>query len=257
MTKLNPISFKVTKTLLNIQVKSLFNSEEVIILGQDSENDNELYVALNPNSTQVRTSTLSPTVTGIIGNNYTASDSGIISEDDIDYIFYTLDDITGVIVGETVNISQGIAIYTTTVNRIDGSDVLLNPIVGEPTFDPDANDILLFTHATWYYVTSNIDKVAIGDKFKITLEDDASIQIKEVTFKDANHIGFLISTVNYAQSDVISFECDPKLDGFAIQIKSNDFPNGLLFQHLTTDSTVNNLSILPKSEYNRAIKFFF
>lgn len=252
--KLLPLTFKVQTTGLNINVKSLFNSEEIVVIPQDSQNDGEIYCAINPNSTEVKTSTFAPTVTGIIGNNYTDF-TDVDNADDV--LTYTSLDSTGVIAGETVTISQGIALYQTTVISNIANVITLNLIDGEEEFAPADDDILIFNHSTWYYITSSIGKVAVGDKFSITLEDDSSVQVKEVTYKDATHIGFKISTTNYSNIDTLQFESDVKLDGIGLQLKSNDYPNGLLFKHATTDSTVNNLTIVPRSEYNQAIKFFF
>lgn len=254
MAKLNPLSFKVQKAGLNIKVKELFNSEEIVIIPMDSQNDGELYVATNPNSTEVKTSTFAPSVTGIISNNYT----DFTSVDNADNVLtYESLDSTGIIAGETVTISQGIAFYQTTVISNVANVITLNLIDGEEEFEPATDDILIFNHSTWYYITSSIGKVAVSDKFSITLDDDASVQVKEVTYKDSTHIGFKISTDNYTASDTLQFESDVKLDGLGIQLKSNDYPNGLLFKHATTDSTLNNLTIVPRSEYNQAIKFFF
>lgn len=254
MMKLNPKSFIVGTTLKSIPVKQLFNSEEVIIQPMDGENDGEIYVALNPNSIEVRTSTLSPTVTGLIGNNYTDF-TDVDNADDV--LTYTSLDSTGVIAGESVTISQGIALYQTTVISNIANVITLNPIEGEEGFAPAYDDILIFNHTTWYYVSSSLNKVAVGDKFQITLDDDSSIQIKEVTEKDSTHIGFTISTTNYSASDVLLFEADVKLDGVAIEVASNDYPNGLKVIHKTTDSTVTNLNVLPKTDYSNARKFFF
>lgn len=252
--KLLPLTFKIQKAGLNIKVKELFNSEEIVIIPMDSQNDGELYVALNPLSTEVKTSTFAPSVTGIIGNNYT----DFTDVDNADgELTYESNDSTGIIAGETVTISQGIAFYQTTVKSNTNNIIKLYLIEGEEDFVPDESDILTFNHSTWYYITSSISKVAVGDKFSTTLEDDASVQVKEVTYKDATHIGFKITTTNYSTADVLQFESDVKLDGIGIQLKSNDYPNGLLFKHATTDSTVNNLTIVPRSEYNQAIKFFF
>lgn len=254
MAKLNPKSFIITKTLKSIPIKQLFNSEEVIIQPMDSENDSEIYVALNPNSIEVRTATLAPTVTGLIGNNYT--DFTSVDSDDDELTYESLDS-TGIIVGETVTISQGIAFYQTTVKSNTNNIIKLYLIEGEEEFTPEATDILIFNHTTWYYVSSSLNKVAVGDKFQITLDDDSSVQIKEVTYKDSTHIGFTISTENYTSSDTLLFEADTKLDGIAIEVASNDYPNGLKIIHKTTDSTVTNLNVLPKTDYANARKFFF
>lgn len=254
MAKLNPISFKVQQAGLNIKVKELFNSEEIVIIPMDSQNDGELYVALNPNSTEVKTSTFAPVVTGIISNTYT----GFTDVDSADNVLtYTSSDSTGIIAGETVTITQGIASYLTSVISNVDNVITLNLIAGEEVFAPNNLDILTFNHSTWYYITSSIEKVALGDKFSITLDDDSSVQVKEVTYKDATHIGFKVSTENYTSSDTLQFESDVKLDGIGLQLKSNDYPSGLLFKHATTDSSVNNLTIFPRSEYNQAVKFFF
>lgn len=257
MAKLNPKSFIVTTTLKNIPIKGLFKSEEVVVFSQDSENDGEVYMASNPNSTDVRTATLSPTITGIVGNQYDATDSGLVTVDNVEYLYYTPTDATGIVVGEEVRISQGIANYITTVHSIDSGDVLLHKIVGEPDFDPDNTDLMIFNHTTWYYITSSIDKVAIGDIMQITLDDDASVQYVEVTYKDSTHIGFTTLTTNYTSSDVILFESDVKLDGEGLVVGSGEYPNGLLVKHKTTDSTVTNLTIIPKTEYGNIRKFFF
>lgn len=254
MAKLNPKSFIITKTLKSIPIKQLFNSEEVIIQPMDSENDSEIYVALNPNSIEVRTATLAPTVTGLIGNNYT--DFTSVDSDDDELTYESLDS-TGIIVGETVTISQGIAFYQTTVKSNTNNIIKLYLIEGEEEFTPEATDILIFNHTTWYYVSSSLNKVAVGDKFQITLDDDSSVQIKEVTYKDSTHIGFTISTENYTSSDTLLFEADTKLDGIAIEVASNDYPNGLKIIHKTTDSTVTNLNVLPKTDNANARKFFF
>lgn len=252
--KLLPLSFKVQQAGLNIKVKELFNSEEIVVIPQDNQNDGEIYCAINPLSTEVKTSTFAPVVTGLIGNNYTDFTDG----DNADNVLaYTSSDSTGIIAGETVTISRGIAFYQTTVISNVANVITLKPIAGEPAFLPATDDILTFNHSTWYYITSSIGKVAVSDKFSITLDDDASVQVKEVTYKDATHIGFKISTSNYTASDTLQFESDVKLDGIGLQLKSNDYQNGLLFKHATTDSTVNNLTIVPRSEYNQAIKFFF
>lgn len=257
MTKLQPKSFIVTTTLKNIPIKQLFRSEEVVVFSQDGENDGELYIATNPNSTDVRTSTLSPTITGIIGNNYT--DFTDVDNADDELTYESLDS-TGIVVGETVTISQGIAFYQTTVKSNTNNIIKLYLIDSEEEFQPAHDDILIFNHSTWYYITSSIDKVAIGDKMMITLDDDASVQYVDVTAKDSTHIGFTISTTNYTSSDVVVFEADLKLDGVGIMLGSNDYPNGLLVKHKTTDSTATNLSILPKSDSSSVTqthKFFF
>jgi hypothetical protein len=256
MAKLQPKSYKIGQTLQSIKVKELFNSEEIVLVTQDSVNDNEIYVATNPNSTDVRTVELSVTPTAVIGNNYTEfSDSGSQTIGDVQYLYYTSSDTTGIIQGETVTISQGAENYTTTVHSIVTGDIILNDIDG---FTPANSDILIFNHSNWYYVTADdISKVAKDDKFKVTLDDDGTIQILEVVAKDATHIGFKKVTDNYATADVIVFDSDLKLDNVAISLKSNDYPNGLLFKHASVNSTSNNLAIIPKSEYNQAVKFFF
>lgn len=254
MKKLNPISLKVTKTLKNIPIIDLFEHEEIILIPQDSQNDGEIYVATNPNSTDVRTAVLEPTITGLVTNQYDVTDSGSVTIDDILYPYYTPTDPTGIIVGESIIINDGTDTYATTVHSIDSGDVILEPI---EDFTPANTDLLIFNHSVWYYITSSIDKVAVGDKFQIVLDDDASIQIVEVVFKDATHIGFTISTTNYTSSDIITFQSDMKLDAFASKIKSNDFPNGLLIKHATTDSIVVNLTIAPAADYNRLMQFFF
>ncbi len=233
MAKLQPKSYKIGQTLSTIKVKELYNSEEIVLITQDSVNDNEIYVATNPNSTDVRTVELTVTATAVIQNNYTDF-TGTDYSDNI--ITYSSADPTGIIAGETVTISQGIALYQTTVSEIDGFDIKLNEIDGEEGFVPVIDDILIFNHSTWYYVTADdISKVAIGDKFKVTLDDDGTIQILEVLSKDATHIGFKKVTTNYAVADVITFES----------------------KHSTVTPTSNNLAIIPKSEYNQAVKFFF
>lgn len=257
MAKLNPKSFIVTTTLKNIPIKGLFKSEEVVVFSQDSENDGEVYMASNPNSTDVRTATLSPTITGIVTNQYDVTDSGLVTVDDVEYLYYTPTDPTGIVVGDSVIISQGIALYNTSVALLDSGDVLLHKIAGEPGFTPANTDLMIFNHTTWYYVSSSLDKVAVGDIMQITLDDDASVQYVEVTYKDSTHIGFTISTTNYTSSDVILFESDVKLDGEGLVVGSNDYPNGLLVKHKTTDSTVTNLTIIPKTEYGNIRKFFF
>ncbi len=252
MSKLQPKSFKITQTTQNIKVKELFNSEEIVLISQDSVNDNEIYVATNPNSTDVRTGELTVTATSVIGNNYTDF-SDVDFSDNI--ITYSSSDATGISAGESVSISQGAETYVTTVIEVDENDIKL---AGIDDFTPAADDILIFNHQIWYYKTADdISKVAIGDKFKVTLDDDGTVQILEVSFKDTTHIGFKKVTDNYATADVIVFDSDLKLDNVAISLKSNDYPNGLLFKHSTVNSTVNNLGILPKSEYNQAVKFFF
>lgn len=254
MYKLNPKSFIVGTTLKSIPIKQLFNSEEVVIQPMDGENDGEIYVAFNPNSIEVRTSTLAPTVTGIVGNQYDVTDSGSVTLDDILYPYYTPTDATGIIVGESVTIDTRTETFTTTVHSIDSGDVILEPV---EDLTPANTDLLIFNHTTWYYVSSSLNKVAVGDKFQITLDDDSSVQIKEVTYKDSTHIGFTISTTNYTSSDTLLFEADTKLDGIAIEVASNDYPNGLKIIHKTTDSTVTNLNVLPKTDYANARKFFF
>lgn len=252
--KLSPISFKITTGMSTINVKDLFNSEEIVLIPQDSENDGNIFVATNPNSIDIKTSNLSPTITGIIGNNYTDF-TDVDNANDI--ITYTSLDATGVVAGETVTISQGVALYQTTVISNKSNVITLNPIEGEPEFQPNITDTLIFNHTTWYYVSSNLDKVAIGDKFEITLDDDSSTQVKIVVYKDSTHIGFTNSTTNYTASDTLSFYADMKLDGFGVKLQSTDYPNGLLIKHGTTDSTVFNLVIYPKSEYNWSKAFFF
>lgn len=257
MAKLQPKSFVVTTSLKTIPVKELFKSTEIVVIPQDSENDNELYVATNPNSTDVRTATLSPTITGIVGNQYDVTDSGLVTVDNVEYLYYTPTDPTGIVVGESVQILQGIAYYTTTVHSIDSGDIILNKIDGEPEFDPDDGDLLIFDHTTWYYISSSLNKISIGDKFQITLDDDSSIQYVDVVYKDSTHIGFTISTTNYTASDVVLFESDMKLDGVAIVLQSSDYVNGLLLKHKTTDSTNTNLTIVSKDQFQQLTKFFF
>ena len=254
MAKLNPKSFIVTTTLKNIPIKGLFKSEEVVVFSQDSENDGEVYMASNPNSTDVRTATLSPTITGIIGNNYT--DFTDVDNADDELTYESLDS-TGIVVGETVTISQGIAFYQTTVKSNTNNVIKLYLIEGEEEFSPASDDILIFNHTTWYYVSSSLDKVAVGDIMQITLDDDSSVQFVEVTYKDATHIGFTISTTNYTSSDVVLFESDVKLDGEGLVVGSDEYPNGLLVKHKTTDSTNTNLTIIPKTEYSTIRKLFF
>lgn len=252
--KLNPMSFIITKTLKIIPIKQLFNSEEVALQPMDQENDGEIYVAINPNSIEVRTSTLMPSITGLIGNNYT--DFTDVDNADEELAYTSLDS-TGVIVGESVQISQGIALYTATVKSNNSNVIVLNQISGEPLFQPACDDILIFNHTNWYYISSSLNKVAIGDKIQILLEDDSSTEIKEVTYKDDTHIGFKITGVNYSQADSLLLESDTKLDGVAIVVASNDYPNGLKVIHKTTDSTVTNLNVLPKTDNSNARKFFF
>ena len=254
MAKLNPKSFIITKTLKSIPIKQLFNSEEVIIQPMDGENDGEIYVALNPNSIEVRTTTLAPTVTNLIGNNYT--DFTDVDNADNELTYESLDS-TGIIVGETVTISQGTELYQTTVKSNTNNIIKLYLIEGEESFAPNTTDLLIFNHSTWYYISSSLNKVAVGDKVQITVDDDSSVQIKEVTYKDSTHIGFTISATNYTASDTLLFEADTKLDGVAIEVASNDYPNGLKVIHKTTDSTVTNLNVLPKTDNANARKFFF
>ena len=64
-------------------------------------------------------------------------------------------------------------------------------------------------------------------------------------------------TTNYTSSDVVLFESDVKLDGEGLVIGSGEYPNGLLLKHKTTDSTVTNLTIIPKTGYSNIRKFFF
>lgn len=257
MSKLNPKSFIVTTTLKNIPIKGLFKSEEVVVFSQDDENDGEVYMASNPNSTDVRTATLSPTITGIVTNQYDVTNSGLVTVEDVEYLFYTPTDPTGIAVGDSVTISQGLALYQTSVALLDSGDVILHKIVGEPGFTPANTDLLIFSHTTYYYISSSLDKVAVGDIMQITLDDDASVQFVEVTYKDTTHIGFTISTTNYTSSDVVLFESDVKLDGEGLVVGSNEYPNGLLVKHKTTDSTNTNLTIIPKTEYGNVRKFFF
>ena len=259
MAKLSSMSFKITTALSSIPVKDLFNSEEIVLIPQDFENDGSIFVAGNPNSTDVRTSTLSPTITGIVGNQYDVTDSGLVTVDNVEYIFYTPSDATGIVAGESVTINQGIANYTTTVFGLDSGDVLLHKIDGEPGFTPANTDLLIFNHSIWYYIcSSSLTKVAVGDKFIITLDDDSTTQVKTVVFKDSTHIGFTISTTNYTASDVALFHADTKLEAFGTKLQSTDYTtNGLLVKHGTTDSTVFNMTIYPKSEYNWWKSFFF
>lgn len=252
--KLNPISFKITTGMSIIKVKELFNSEEIILIPQDGENDGNIFVATNPNSISIKTSTFAPTVTGIIGNSYTDF-TDVDNADDV--LTYTSLDSTGIIAGETVQISQGIALYITTVKSNTNNVIILNQISGEPLFQPQSTDTLIFNHTTWYYVSSNLDKVAIGDKFELTLDDDSSTEIKTVTYKDGTHIGFQHNGLNCSYADTLSFYADMKLDGFGVKLQSSDYANGLLIKHSTTDSTVFNLVIYPKSEYNNCKGFFF
>lgn len=255
MAKLSSMSFKITTALSSIPVKDLFNSEEIVLFPQDFENDGSIFVAINPNSTDVRTETLSPTITGIIGNNYTDFTS-VDNSDDI--ITYTSSDPTGIISGEEVTISQGAETYITTVIEVDGNDIKLDGSELE-SFVPTTDDILIFNHTTWYYIcSSSLSKVAVGDKFIITLDDDSSTQVKTVVAKDTTHIGFTISTTNYTASDVVLFNADTKLEAFGTKLQSTDYnTNGLLVKHGTTDSTVFNMTIYPKSEYNWCKSFFF
>ena len=253
MTRYNPYpkSFKVTTTLKRIPVKQLFKSEEFTIFSQDGENDGELFMATNPNSTDVRTTTLSPTITGIIGNNYT-NFTGTDNSDNI--ITYTSSDPTGIIAGEEVRISQGVEIYTTTVIEVNGNDIKLDGSELE-SFVPATDDILIFNHSTWYYIcSSSLTKVAVGDMFEITLDDDSSVQYPQVQYVDNTHIGFTISTTNYTASDVVLFEADFKIDGIGTTYASNEYPNGILVKHGTTDSTSTNLTITPATGYDRPIK---
>lgn len=252
--KLNPISFKITTGMSIIPVKDLFNSEEIVLIPQDSENDGNIFVATNPNSIDIKTSNLSPTVTALIGNNYTDFED-VDNADNV--IVYTSTDSTGIIAGETVQISQGLALYQTTVISNESNVITLNQIPGEPLFGPSITDTLIFSHPTWYYVSSNLDKVAISDKFEITLDDDSSTQVKTVVYKDSTHIGFQHNGLNCSYADTLSFYADMKLDGFGVKLQSSDYSNGLLIKHSTTDSTVFNLVIYPKSEYNNCKAFFF
>lgn len=252
--KLNPISFKITTGMSIIPVKELFNSEEIVLIPQDSENDGNIFVATNPNSIDIKTSTFAPVVTALIGNNYTDF-TDVDNADDV--LTYTSLDSTGIVAGESVTISQGIALYITTVISNESNVIILNPIAGEPLFAPNPTDTLIFNHTTWYYVSSNLDKVAIGDKFEITLDDDSSTQVKTVVSKDATHIGFQHNGLNCSYADTLLFYTDMKLDGFGVKLQSSDYTNGLLIKHSTTDSTVFNLVIYPKSEYNNCKAFFF
>lgn len=252
--KLSPISFKITTAMSTINVKDLFASEEIVLIPQDSENDGNIFVAINPNSIDIKTANLSPTVTGLIGNNYTDF-TDVDNADEV--LTYTSLDSTGIVAGETVTISQGVALYQTTVISNESNVITLNQIEGEPLFEPTATDLLIFNHTTWYYISSNLNKIAVGDKFEILLEDDSSTQVKTVVYKDSTHIGFTISTDNYSTADVLTFYADTKLDGFGLKLQSTDYPNGLLIKHGTTDSTVFNLVIYPKSEYNWSKAFFF
>lgn len=254
IVKLNPISFKIGTGMSIIKVKELFNSEEIILIPQDGENDGNIFVATNQNSIDIKTSNFAPTVTSLIGNNYTDFED-VDNADNV--IVYTSTDSTGIIVGETVQISQGLALYQTSVISNIANVITLNPIEGETEFQPNPTDTLIFSHPTWYYVSSNLNKVAIGDKFEITLDDDSSTEIKTVTYKDGTHVGFQHNGLNCSYADTLSFYADMKLDGFGVKLQSSDYADGLLIKHSTTDSTVFNLVIYPKSEYNNCKGFFF
>lgn len=253
IVKLNPISFKIGTSLSTIKVKELFNSEEIVLIPQDSENDGNIFIATNPNSTDIRTDVLSPTITGIIANNYTDFTS-VDNADDV--LTYESLDSTGIVAGESVTIFQGLAQYITTVISNESNVIILNPIDGEPGFTPANTDTLTFTHTSYYYISSSLDKVSVGDKFNILLDDDASNQVKTVSYKDATHIGFTITTTNYTASDTLTFYADTKLDAFGLKLQSSDYVNGLLLKHATTDSTVFNVTVYPKSEYNNCKAFF-
>lgn len=251
--RLKPQSYNITTTGSTIDIKKTFNSQQVVLIPQNSD-EPDLFVALNPNSTEVRTTSFQPTITGIIGNQYDVTDSGSVTLDDVEYPYYTPTDPLGIIVGEEVTIDDGTDTYVTTVHSIDSGDIILEPI---EDFTPANTDILIFNHSTWYFITSSIGKIAVGDKFKLVLDDDASIQELTVSYKDATHFGFIKSGDNYTSSDVATFESDFKLSKVAIKLESNDYSSGLLVKHLTQTTSTVNLSIVPFDDYNLIKSLFF